>query len=53
MQMHWKANLTLPKKKIKRQRRTIILAISIDLSSPMICAKIRPKGLFSSEEEDF
>ena len=41
------------RKKVKRQSRTIILAILVDLPSPMICVKIRPQGLFSSGEEDF
>ena len=36
----------------KFQHRTIILAILVDLS-PIIFAKIRAQGLFSSEEEDF
>ena len=40
-------------KKVKCQHRTIILAILVDLLSPIICAKIRPQGLFGSEEEDF
>ena len=39
--------------KVKRQRRTIILAISVDLLSPMIRAKIRPQGLVGSREEGF
>ena len=50
--MHGEANLTLPKK-VKCQHRTIILAISVDLPSPMICAKIQPQGLFGSGKEDF
>ena len=37
--------------KVKCQRRPIILAILVDLST-MICAKIRPKGLFGSGEEE-
>ena len=40
-------------KTIKCQRRTIILAILVDLLSSMICAKIRPQGLYGSGEEDF
>ena len=32
---------------------TIILAIFIDLPTPMICAKIQPQGILSSGEEDF
>ena len=38
---------------LKCQHRTIILAILVDLLSPITCAKIRPKGLFGSGEEDF
>ena len=30
----------------------MILVILVDLSSPMICAKIRPQGLLGSGEED-
>ena len=41
------------RKKVKRQRRAIILAILANLLSPMIRAMIRPQGLFGSEEEDF
>ena len=41
----------LCREKVKRQRRTIILAILVGLPSPMICAKIRPKGLFGSGED--
>ena len=37
----------------KFQHRTIILAILVDLLSPIICAKIRAQGLFGSGEEDF
>ena len=40
-------------KKVKRQHRTIILAILVDHLSPMIRAKIRPQGLFGSGEKDF
>ena len=40
-------------KKVKRQHRIIILIILVDLPSLMICAKIRPQGLFGSGEEDF
>ena len=50
--MHGEANKTL-RKKVKRQRRTIILATLADLLSPMICTKIRLQGLFGSGEEDF
>ena len=35
--MHGEANLTCSKK-VKRQHRTIILAILVDLLSPVICA---------------
>ena len=35
------------------QHKTIILAILVDLLSPIICAKIRAQGLFGSGEEDF
>ena len=42
-----------PCKKVKRQYRTIILAILVDLFSPIICAKIRAQGLFGSGAEDF
>ena len=44
------ANLTL---EVKRSNVTIILAIFVDLLSPIICAKIRAQGLFSYGEEDF
>ena len=47
-----KANLTLPLK-VKLQHRTIILAILVDLQSPIICAKIMAQGLFGSGEEEF
>ena len=47
------ANLTLEVKKVKCQHRTIILAILVDLLSPIICAKIRTQGLFGYGEEDF
>ena len=40
-------------KKVKRQHRTIILAILVDILSPIICVQIRPQGLFGSGEEDF
>ena len=40
--MHGDANLTL--------RMTIILAILVEL---LICAKIRPQGLFGSGQEQF
>ena len=41
------------RKKVKRQYTTIILATLVDLSSPMICAKIQPQGILISGEEDF
>ena len=47
------ANLTLEVKKVKCQHRTIILAILVDLLSPIIYAKIRTQGLFGYGEEDF
>ena len=37
----------------KFQHRTIILAILVDLLSPIMYAKIRAQGLFGSGEEDF
>ena len=40
-------------KKVKCQCTTIILAILIDLPSPMIYAKIQPQGILGSGEEDF
>ena len=50
--MHREANLTC-RKKVKRQRRTIILAILVDLLSPMNWTKIMSQGLFGSGEEEF
>ena len=47
------SKLDLAVKKVKPQRTTIIFAILVDLLSLMICAKIRPQGLFGSGEEDF
>ena len=44
IQMHREANLTLP---------TILLAILVDLPSPMIPAKVQPQGILGSREEDF
>ena len=41
------------RKKVKCQDRIIILAILVDLLSPIICAKIRAQGVFGSGEEDF
>ena len=40
-------------KKVKRQRTTILLAVLIDLPSPMIPAKVQLKGILGSGEEDF
>ena len=40
-------------KKVKRQLTTILLAILVDLPSPMIPAKIQPQGILGSGEEDF
>ena len=40
-------------KKVKRQYTTFILAILVDLLSPMTYAKIQPQGILSSGEEDF
>ena len=50
--MRGEANLTLPLKGLT-QSRTIILAILVDVSSLMICAKILPQGLFGSGENEF
>ena len=41
------------RKKVKCQRRTILLVILVDLSSPMVCAKIQLQGILGSGEEDF
>ena len=49
----WGSKFDLAVKKVKHQCRTIIIAILVDLLSPMIWAKIRPQGLFGSREEDF
>ena len=40
-------------KKVKRQRTTILLAILVDLPSPMIPAKVQPQGILDSGGEDF
>ena len=40
-------------KKVKRQRTTILLAILVDLSSPIIHATVQPQGIFGSGEEEF
>ena len=53
IQMHREANLTSCRKKVKRQRTTILLAILVDLPSPMIPAKVQPQGILGSGEEDF
>ena len=39
-------------KKVKCQYTTFILAILVDLPSPMTYAKIQPKGILGSGEED-
>ena len=45
---------TLPcRKKVKCQSMTILLATLVNLSFPMICAKIQPQGIHGSGEEDF
>ena len=41
------------RKKVKRQHSTILLAILVDLPSPMIPAKVQPQGILCSGEEDF
>ena len=41
------------RKKVKRQRTTILLAILVDLPSPVIPAKVQPQGILGSGEEDF
>ena len=41
------------RKKIKRQCIAIILATLVDLTSPMIRAKIQPQGIVDYGEEDF
>ena len=48
----WGSKFDLGGKKVKRQHRTIILAILVALLSPIICAKIRAQGLFGYGEED-
>ena len=42
-----------PRKKVKRQCTTIILATLVDVLSLMICAKVQPQGILGSGEEDF
>ena len=49
----WGSKFDLGGKKVKCQHRTIILAILVNLLSPIICAKIRIQGLFGYGEEDF
>ena len=46
----WGSKFDLGGKKVKCQHRTIILAIWVDLLSPIICAKIRTHGLFGYGE---
>ena len=41
------------RKKVKYPRTTILIAALVDLSFPMICAKIQPQGILDSGEEDF
>ena len=41
------------RKKVKRQRTTILLAVLVDLPSPMIPAKVQPQGILGSGEKDF
>ena len=50
IQMHREANLTLPLK-VKRQCTTILLAMLVDLLSPMIPAKVQPQGILGSGED--
>ena len=50
IQMHREANLTFCKK-VKRQRTTILLAMLVDLQSPMIPAKVQPQGILGSGED--
>ena len=52
IQMHREANLTC-RKKVKCQYTTFILAILVDLPSPMTYAKIQPQGILGSGEEIF
>ena len=40
-------------KKVKHQHTTILLAILVDLPSPMIPAKVQPQGILGSRKEDF
>ena len=41
------------RKKVKRQRTTIFLAMLVDLPSPMIPAKVQPQGILGSGGVDF
>ena len=41
------------RKKVKRQRMTILLATLVDLPSPTIPAKVQSQGILGSGEEDF
>ena len=41
------------RKKVTHQCTTIILATSVDLWSPMICAKFQPQGILGSGEDYF
>ena len=49
----WGSKLDLAVKKVKRQRTTILLAMLVDLPSPMIPAKVQPQGILGSGGEDF
>ena len=40
----------LCRQKVKRQRTIIVLAILVDLLSPMIPAKVQPQGILGSGE---
>ena len=41
------------RKKVKRQRTTILLEMLVDLTSLMIPAKVQPQDVLGSREEDF
>ena len=47
----WESKFDLGGKKVKCQHRTIILAILVELMSPIICAKIRAHSLFGYGED--
>ena len=49
----WGSKFDLGGKRVKCQHRIIILAILVDLLSPINCAKIRTQSLFDYGEEDF